>query len=233
MIKIAIVEDEKIEQERLLNSLCKFKEEYADFNYSVTVFNDGVQFLSSFKAEYDLIFLDISMPHINGMDVAAKIRERDENVLIVFITNLQQYALKGYQVDAMDFAVKPLKYSRFASIMRRVAKKVTNSKKNICIGAGGNIKRILVSGILYVEVMAHELTYHTVSGDFSVRSSMKDAEKQLIGEGFYRCNNCYLVNLLYVKAVESDEVIVGDSRLKIALRRKSEFLRALAAYKGI
>ena len=84
-----------------------------------------------------------------------------------------------------------------------------------------------------MEVMAHELTYHTVSGDFSVRSSMKDAEKQLIGEGFYRCNNCYLVNLLYVKAVESDEVIVGDSRLKIALRRKSEFLRALAAYKGI
>ncbi len=159
-MKIAVVEDEKSERERLLAYLERFQKEEPSISLETVAYQDPQEFLAAYDGSFDLLFLDIYMPHMSGMELARQIRKSDPDVLIVFITNLQQYAIEGYSVDAMDFAVKPLKYGRLASILKKAAKRVESAGRKIFLGGAGNLRGVLLSDLLYVEVMQHTLLYH-------------------------------------------------------------------------
>ena len=118
MLKIAIVEDERECQEALIEHLRKYEKEKNEA-FIVRIFNDGIDILDDYSADYDLIFLDIHMKYQDGMTTAKRIREVDADAQIVFITALAQYAIEGYKVNALDFILKPVVYEQLTTMQDR------------------------------------------------------------------------------------------------------------------
>lgn len=230
---IAIVEDEADAKERICGCIKQFSEERGE-QFNVTVFGDAVSFLEGYKPDYDVVFMDIMLPGMNGMDAAAKLRKIDANVALVFVTNMSQYAVNGYAVDALDFIIKPVRYPNFALKFQRVLGKlnekvdikltVVNEEGMVCVSA---------SSIKYVEVMQLTIIYHTADRDIPVYGSLKKIEDILPKRSFIRCNSCYLVNLRYVTAIRGQMLILSDgTELKISTSKRKELIRALNNYLG-
>ena len=118
MLEIAIVEDE----ENYRNVLCEYLKKYEQETgqeIHMSVFTDGDEIVENYTAKYDIILMDIEMQFMNGMDAARKIREVDKAVIIIFITNMAQYAIQGYEVDALDYILKPISYFAFSQRIQR------------------------------------------------------------------------------------------------------------------
>lgn len=227
MIRVAIVEDKKEHAESLNGFLDRFGKERGQ-EFSVDFFCNGMDFISDYNSCYDIVFMDIEMPHMNGMDCAFRLRRVDKNVALIFVTGMAQYAVKGYEVEAIGYIVKPLTYFPFAVLMDKVIKKIEeDTSKEIYLGTGDHIKRIFLRDLYYVEVLDHYLIYHTTEGEFREIGRMKDAE-QILGEHhFFRCSNCYLVNMLYVWEINDTEITVGKDKIFISRRRKKAFMNAI------
>lgn len=226
MIKVAIAEDCKSERELLESYINRY-----DDSISVSLFSNGSRLLDGYSPIYDILFLDIEMPHLDGMSLAKKIREIDSTVTIVFITNLAKMAIKGYEVQAFDFIVKPVSYDTFILKMNRIMESLKHKRgKEILIHSERNLARADVLDILYVEIMSHRIVYHTLKGDIPSYGTLKSVEDMIDDPLFVKCNQCYLVNLRHVQAIEGNEVIVGEDRLLISQPKREGFVAALASY---
>ena len=125
-MRIAVVEDEQNERDTLKGHLEKYDGGRGEIQ--VSVFTTGFEFIENYRSQFDLVFMDIEMPHLDGMSAAEKLREIDPFVMLVFVTNLKQYAIKGYSVQAIDFLVKPVSYYALSILMNK-AKRIMVSKK--------------------------------------------------------------------------------------------------------
>ncbi len=235
MIKIGIVEDVNEEALDLTSKLERYFK-YQNFNdeYKIKHYVDGISFLEKYKGGYSIIFLDIDMPKINGLEVAHKIRAIDEYVLIVFITHMSQFAIKAYEVEAFDYIVKPLTYEIFEVKMNRIIKTLNKRKKadktvTIMVKRGVN-KIFSVKDIYYVEVRGHTLIWHTIEGEFEFTATLSKTEQELSDFGFYRCNNYAIVNLRYVSDVSQTSLVCRNDLINISRQRKKGFLKALAEW---
>lgn len=232
MIKVAIVEDEKEPAETLTSYLERYGQE-EDSRFDITHFTNAVTLLDGYKPAYDVIFMDVLLPDMNGMDAAAKLRELDKKIILVFVTNMAQFAVKGYEVDALDFIVKPLTYDSFAMKMERIMRaRSRNFGKVLKIFYDGNVKLISVNEVSRIEVMNHDLYYHTDAGVVRARGSLGELEKQLQPYDFVRCSVSCLVNLRYVKDICGDNIYIGGEAVRISRAKKKEFLQRLADYLG-
>ena len=230
MINVIILEDEKQASDKLRSYLARFSSERG-IVFNVTVYDNAVSMLEVYKADADIIFVDIQMPLMNGMDAAHLIRERDEKVILVFVTNLAQYAIKGYEVDACDFAVKPVTYADFYMKMHKAVKRVkTEDQDIITFKMTGSIVKISASTIYYVEVIKHDLIYHTVSGEIKSHGTMREVEEKLSPYSFYRIHHSYLVNLAHVLAVHGDTITVNGTEIKISRAKKADFMQRFAEF---
>lgn len=232
MMRIAVVEDEREYREQLEEFVRQYAEErHADIQ--VAPFESGESLCDQYRPVYDIILLDIEMPGMNGMDAAERIRQADRDVVIVFITQMAQYAIRGYSVGALDFVLKPITYSTFAMKLDRAIERVKKrSGGQIWLQLPDGAKKLDISRIYYVEVQNHMLHYHTEEGEYVLRGTMVSAEKELARFGFMRCNYWYLVNLYHVTRVKKDMVTVGGRELEISRRNKTAFMSALAACIG-
>ena len=166
MLGIAIVEDDR-EQAALLETHIKRYAAEHQLVLSVSVFYDAVTFLEKYTQGYQMIFMDIKMPMLDGMDAARFLRERDQKVVLVFVTTMRQYAIQGYDVDAADFIVKPVNYPEFALKFTRLLGKVERPEAvspDVFIKTENSFVRLALSDIFYVEVNGHYCVYHTASG---------------------------------------------------------------------
>lgn len=230
MIRIAIVEDDRHDREALKKCLNRYEKEN-QVKFSVTEFQDGEDIVTDYTASYDLIILDIEMAFLNGMKAAEKIRELDTNVIIIFITNMPQYAIQGYKVNALDYMLKPISWFSFSESMGRALSRVkTSAREYITISLKGGKQKLDVSKICYVEVQDHLLIYHTTEGEYSTKGTMKDADSQFDPVKFFRCNRCYLVNLEYVENYVGSDVCVNGDVIQISRSRRKPFLDALNEY---
>lgn len=230
MIQIAIVDDEVGFYELLTEMIQKIGKETGT-EFAVTHFSNGLEFTIKYNSNFDIVFMDIDMPKMNGLEAAKKLRQMDKNVVLIFITRLAQFAVNGYEVEALDYLIKPFNYYEFSHRMKRAISKVnTNIGEIIGIGTKEGIKRIQVKEIRYIEVMAHKLNYHTTSGIYQTRGTLSNQEEFFRKYGFSRCNNSYLVNLKLVDLVTQNEVIMGEEKLLISRGRKKEFLADFSNY---
>lgn len=226
MLKVAILDDTIGDIERLKNLLIQYSNNHFH-QITVDVFNRGIIFLDNVKKMYDIVFFDIDMPVINGLEVAKKLREYDDKVAIVFVTNLASLAINGYEVNALDFLVKPVSYNQLEMILDKcIKKKMSFKSKRIMIKIKNGYKAIETDKIMYVEVKKHDLIFNTSEGIFETRGVLKELEKNLENKKFVKCNSCYLVNLDYVNSIVGDDVIIKNEKLQISRSKKKEFIEA-------
>jgi DNA-binding LytR/AlgR family response regulator len=230
--RVAIVEDDSECAERLEDFLNAYEQKHQVL-FQTARFSNGMAFLMNYQADWDIVFMDIEMPHMNGMETARHLREMDQDVCLIFVTHMAQYAIEGYEVRALDFILKPVEYGNFSiKLKKAIDARERMRKRELMLNTAEGIRRIEIDDIFYVEVMNHTLIYHTRQGELSVRGSIKDRERMLEEYDFARCNNSYLVNLRYVKSVTAGDVTVRERVIPIGRTKKKEFMQRLTAYMG-
>ena len=219
MIKIAIVEDEEKYQIQVEDCLNKFFiEKIIDFEYKV--FKNGLDFVESFQSNYDVIFFDIELPIMNGMEASKKIRNIDHNVEIIFVTRLNNYAIDGYLVNAFDYVLKPINYTSFALKLDRLIKKI-NAKigKSFVFSIKANEKiKIMQASILYFESNNHYVRIVTTDKEYEIRSTIKNIIMELNDTMFVQCGKSYLVNLQHISSI-LDNIVYLDNKDKLPISR--------------
>ena len=232
MIRIAIVEDELDMAQDLTRYVNQFFH-HNNLDVQIVHFDTALKLLDDYKYAYDLIFMDINLPTINGMDAVKTIRKIDNSVMIIFVTSLAQYAIKGYEVNAFDFILKPINYYNFSLKMNR-ALPILNAKNNktIAISNKTNFKTIEVSTIMYIEVIDHKIVIHTTKGNYDSFDTLNKYIDLLKDDSFALCNRSYLINLKYVDEVDQKYVYVGDDALIISRPRRKDFIHAFNMYLG-
>lgn len=231
MYSVAIVDDEKVFSDQLAGMLRRWQETHGE-ELNVTCFQDGIDIAEDFKSKWDIIFLDIQMKLLDGLETARRIRACDSDVILIFVTTMGQYAINGYEVDAFDYILKPLEYSRFELRMNKAVKEAEKKKAYsfVYLKKYSDMIKVSTDDILYIEVNGHTLIYTTTDGTFERRAKISDAEAELSGLPFSRCSLSYLVNLKRIDRVSKDSVFISGNELPISRNRKKEFLQAFTDY---
>lgn len=231
MIHVAVVEDDDKYADIIQEYLQKFGDEQQE-QFQISRFHDGYEITDGYNKAQDIILMDIEMGLMDGMEAAEQIRKVDEQVIIIFITNMAQYALRGYKVNALDYVLKPISYASFSETLKKAIRSLEKTKeKYLPISMRDGVRRIKTSDIEWIESMGHRLTFHTIDGTHETTVfSMKEMEQKLGADGFTRCSSGCLVNLKWVKEVENNTVNVNGELLKISRGKKNEFMAKLVSY---
>ncbi len=224
MFKIAVCEDEEVQKNIMFEYIEMFLQED---KYKIFYFKNGEELLKDY-IEVDVIFMDIEFENSkgrNGLDTAKEIRKIDKDVSIVFTTAFTEYALQGYNVRAFDYLVKPISYSKFEDMMTKYFFEKANEKKLIEFKIKDEIKVIKVESIVCVESLGKYVKVHTKTESFFTITKIKDIEKNLPNEVFFRCHKSFLINLLEVRDYNHREITVGERNIKATLsyRRYNSF----------
>ena len=231
LFRVAIIDDEPSAAETLKSTVSTFMEKHG-YPCSIDLFSKPLSFLDSFQCDYDLLFLDIEMPSMDGIALARKIREKDGLVTLIFVTNLAQFALEAYAVQASDYLLKPVSEAAFELKMTRLMRKLApDAEERFIIRSGGQTMVVSVLTIDYIEANDHHVIYHIGEDAYTTYEKMKDVEKRL-PPFFAKCNRYYLVNLLKVSAIQGDTVILAKTKqeLRISRNEKKSFLERLSEY---
>ncbi len=230
MIELAIVEDEEVYASQLVDYIKKFEKENG-YQIMISRFSDGDEITSKFRCQFDIILMDIEMKFMNGMEAAEEIRKKDKDVIIMFITNMMDYAVRGYEVDALDYVLKPVSYFSFSQkIGKAIDRLKQRSQKSISVESAEGLMKIKLDSIYYIESEGHNLIFYTTEGTIRTRANMKDLEELLRENDFYRINKGYLVNLFYVEGIEGNNCILPEVILAISRNRKNDFMKELTIY---
>jgi DNA-binding LytR/AlgR family response regulator len=234
MIHIAIVDDELNSQQLLFDYLHRYEIQNNE-SFEISIFFDGKEIAANYIPQYDIILLDVKMDSMSGFTAAERIRKLDNDVVIIFITNLAQYAIEGYKVDALNYLLKPVSYFTFSEEIKRSLKRVRNQEKSyLTIPIEQGFVRVDVKKILFIESekQKHRILIHTDDAGYSMVCTLREMESKLQSKNFLRCNSGYLVNLARVIGVQGNFVLVGKHRLQISRPKKKGFLSMLTDYLG-
>ncbi len=241
MVKIGIVDDCAADRDNLSAALRRY-EQSENVEFEVREYCCAGEMLAA-RASFDILYLDIDMPGMTGMELAESIRQHDGSVVIIFCTNLQQFAVSGYKVGALGFLVKPIEWYSFELFQRRALaavalharmKDATKAKK-VLVKDRSSSRTLDVADLIYVEVRKHTLLY--VARDrmgkevtYSARGTLQALADELAPHGFARCGASYLVNLAMVDSVNGMNIQVGDHVLPIGRKFKEPFKTAFSRY---
>ncbi len=232
MLKIAIVEDEAEATQRIVQ-YCKMYASEKSMEISVSAYANPVDFLEKYRGEYDVVFMDIMMPLMDGMECAKYLREKDENVLLCFVTSMAQYAIHGYEVGAFDFILKPVGYAEFYMKLDRMLRILgRRMEATVLINSKNAVNNVAVRDLTYVEVYNHMLIYHTRAGQYEAYGRLSDLEADGRFRRFLRVTPSHLVNCDHISSLTEDSMIVNGIRLPVSRRRRKECLEKMAALLG-
>ena len=230
-MRIAVCDDEEkfgLQAKEMIEKLTR------SLDIVVDMYDDGKKLLAAFdKKPYDLLFLDIEMPKMDGITLAKELRKRSEDFPIVFLTGHVEYALEGYEVNALRYLTKPIKEDKLREVLRFVMDKSVSSKQ-LLIKDDGDERFINVSDIIYLEAQNQYVMIYTTTGDFLVRHNIGDYENELKNDGFYRVHRGYIVSLAKVKRLVKSDVILegvnGEVIVPVSRNNIKELKAALYAY---
>ncbi len=233
MIHVAIVDDLEEERENLKQAL-DYVSSQRGVDFCIDEYPSAEAFFFSFKCQFDLIFLDIEMPGEDGISAAHRLRAIDSNVLLIFETKMAQFVLKGYEVDALDFLIKPIQKEEFLLKMSRPLNRLNRNKNSsILININGDMRSIRCESIYYISVNDHYVTYHTNEGDLDEYISLGSALKKVSQEKFIYASRQAIVNLRYVEAIKGSEChLKNDIKIEISRSQKKNFVKSFAVFLG-
>lgn len=232
-VRIAVVENELNVAQNDIVLLERYAKENS-VSLETAIFQNGYEFLDT-EEEFDAVLMDIDMPGLNGMEVAEKLREKNKTIDIIFTTNLPQFAVDGYKVQALDFVIKPVTFPNLSFAMEKVVEK----KRNFVNGSfflriGGFAKRINNEEVLYIEMVNHYIVLHETDMEpLRIRGSLKMIEDLLNPEIFVKINSGIIINISKVSSFENGLVLMEDgSSLPLSRSHKKEFAVRLAEFYG-
>ena len=228
MLRIGICDDTATARESLrLLCLKHFRLEEPEF-FEFSTGDGAVRWLKGHPGALDLLFLDIEMPGLSGMEAAEAIRAFDREVLLAFVTGYTDYVYDGYAVGAMGYLVKPVSEEKLSSLLDRAAAALEQRAPAVYTlrNAQGMFK-VPLREILYAASDRRQVTLTTSRGDYTFYGKLDDVAAQL-GAGFVRIHQRYLVNARAVSAVVGASVQVGEARLPISRSLHQQAAMALA-----
>ena len=232
MIRIAIVEDEPTERDRIKVYLEEIAQE-DQTQFDIEQYSSGMAFVMSGMKDYDLVLMDIDMPNLNGIETAKALRKVDQSATLIFVTNMAQYAISGYEVNAVDFILKPVnRYSFAIKIKRAISRTAKKNDNAIQIKMDGSIFLVHMYQIMYLEVDGHYVIFHTTQGDYKEYTTLKLAQKRINSSHFVQCNQSFLINMKYIESVSRESVTVGGTVIYISRKMKTEFMNAVLDFLG-
>lgn len=233
MIRIAYAEDDAETAAMLKSFLDRYAAE-KNLSIETEYFPNAERLIYSYTNRYDLLLLDIQLGGMTGMEAAEAIRKLDAEVGIIFITSLVQYAVKGYEVEALDFVVKPVNYYQFALKIDRAMRIIGHRQTvNLPVPTEQGTKILSSRDVQYIEVSNHDLIYHTEKKTYRARGSLGALENKLQVHHFLRVSVSCLVNLEYVTNISGSMLSMrcGDT-VWISRAKKRDVMTAIAEYLG-
>lgn len=233
LFKVFIVEDTPGEADELRGFVERYGKQVGE-DFQVEVLASALEFVNS-RRSADLVLMDIDMPGINGMEAAEIFRGYDAATPLIFVTNLAQYAVRGYSVDALDFVVKPVEYPDFAMRMDRALRVMRrNAQSTIALPTSEGVRVIPLSDLVFIDMLKHDVCYHLADGSvLRERGSMREAAEQLGEKGFLKISSGCLINMACVVRVGGESVEMADgTELYFSRSQRKRALETLANYLG-
>lgn len=224
MIKIAITDDEKVEVlllEHYVREWAKLNNVIAD----IYPFYSGEAFEFEWNEDksFDILLLDIQMQELDGINLAKRIRERDEELKIIFITAISDFIQEGYEVDALNYLLKPVKKERLFQCLDRANKKIETNQNSVLVETEDETRKILHSDIIYIEAVSHLLHIHTSSEEAVTRMSLNDMEDQLPEGEFIRSHRSFIAGVRHINSILRDSIKM-DNGSEIPMSRRQNKL---------
>lgn len=233
MYRILIVEDNRQNAETLEGYVARYAKEHG-VGLSCSRIASAIEFAAE-EHPADLIFMDIQLPGVNGLEASELLRVYDESTPIIFVTNLAQYAVSAYKVDALDFIVKPVRYHDFCMSMGRALKRMKrNAGRTITVQAKDGLHVVDITDIAYVDVLDHSLSVHLGNGtSLTSRSTLGTLEEELGSTQFTRASKSCIVNMGHIKRICKDTLELTDgTAVYLSRSRRKPALAAIAEYLG-
>ena len=233
MPNIALVEDEPEAADVLAAFIARYADEKG-LDLVVTRFGNAMDFEMTHQ-HFDLVFMDIQMPGINGMEAAQLMRTYDSETPIIFVTNLAQYAVKGYEVGALGFIVKPVSYGGLSLSLDRALRAIgANAGRSVAVPTEDGVRVVPLRSIIYVEVTKHRLTYHIENEEpLEARGSLVQLEEELAEAPVVRVSKSCLANMDKISLVRNAEVqMTNGDLLRISRTHKKEVVDKVTDYLG-
>ena len=180
---------------------------------SITEFDDGKELLRAHAFHpFDLIVLDILMPNMNGMEIAAELRKNDTDTPVIFLSESDEFGVESYRVFAFDYLLKPIDPEQLKLCMKRLFARF-KKKDYITVTYSGTETNILLSNILYLESNLRKVIF-TLSGNrrIEVTGKLSDFEGALTAHGFCRCHKSYIVNMEHIDSIGDNAFVLTDGK---------------------
>lgn len=219
---IAVVDDEKAIREHI----CALIEEQKPES-SIEAYATGEELLASGK-RFDIVFLDIQMDGMNGIEAARNLRERQEDTVLIFITGIKEYVFDALDLYAFHYLLKPVDEEKFAGVLEKAEREAKKKKEKKCLFIKTRNLTLDQSDILYIESRAKKLEIHTTGEDnvIQIYASLDEMSKQL-GEDFYRCHRAYIVNMAHITEYDNESItLTNGDQVHLTKKKYGEFVKA-------
>ncbi len=230
MLSIAVCDDIVLECSQLARQIRQIASQ-AGCEIILREFYTGRELLQSAET-FDLLFLDIKMPGLDGMELARLLRRREETCLLIFVTAVCEYVFEAYDVEAFAYLVKPVTDEQLTRVITRSVEKLRKeSTESLLVSAHRLIRKVPLKDIVYMEALGRLLIIHTRQDVIETYAQIGQMEKRLEGKNFFRCHKGYLVNLKFVDTYDKTQIYLETKdTILLAKRRYEDFTRALMHY---
>ncbi len=234
-LKIAVCDDERYYREHIQRIICRYLDQKPDIVYEIELFEDGTDFCSDKNIEsFDVIFLDIEMKKMNGMDAAYEIRKKNKDMDIVFITVLADFVFEGYKVKAERYIMKQDFEKELPECLEIILKKRWFDDIRMEFSFVGGNRTIRLKDLMYVESKSHRLRFVREEDVLYLYGQVDDLEKELSPYHFVRCHQSFLVNLEYVEKTSNYQFYLSDgTQIPISRPRYAQVRKKLLLFKEL
>jgi len=229
-MEVVICDDEKEVRDKIKTFLGEYSQKYTEFAFNISEYSSGEELLAR-EENIDILFLDIEMGDVNGIEAAKAIKERSNGTILIFVTSFSRYAPDTFRVGAFQLLLKPVDKKEFTEDLNRALIQYKRYHKQFLIKYRGSEVLLKYKDIKYLDISERHIVVHAVDADYPILGKLSDFEEELCLNGFIRIHQSYIVNMKYIKRIDSADVKIKDGTiLPLSKSRRSEAMDRFSQY---